>query len=267
MVAEPGRPHVAERIVDVLIPLIMEEIVEAISAVPRERIAKRICEQIVDVDGSQVAEQDTEVPKTSSRDRTSQRTVEQILSVPVPEMVTQLVEVPNNVSQDRIKQRTVEHISEIPVPQVVEELADISKVFSLDGVQQRFGGQIIEPPALSLAEKIVEMPVIQKTQQVVNAHVQHVVNTVEAEMLKISTETVQRKRPGIQEKINQETKRIEVPPLLFTDKAVDVPVVAQRQVSRVWVVKKTVEDPQFEIVQKTVEPRDRPTDASRGEDS
>ena len=33
----------------------------------------------------------------------------------------------------------------------------------------------------------------------------------------------------------------------------DVPVVAQRQVARVWVVKKTAEDPQFEIVQKTVE--------------
>ena len=194
----------------------------------------------------------------SSQYRTLQCTAEQILDVPVPEtmkqlvempeMVTQLGEVPNTVSQDRIKQRTVEHISEIPVPQVVEELAEISKVFSLDGVQQRFGGQIIETPALSLDEKIVEMPVTQKTQQVANTHVQHVANTVEAEMLKIIEETVQRMKP-----INQETKRIEVPPLLFTDKAVDVPVVAQRQVSRVCVVKQTVEDPQFEIVQKTVE--------------
>ena len=127
MVAEQ-RGGSAASLVDALIPLIMEEIVEAINAIPQERIAKMICEQIVDVDGSQVAEQDTEVPKTSSRDRTSQRTVEQILNVPVPEMVIQLVEVPNTVSQDRFKQRTVEHISEIPVPQVVEELAEISKV-------------------------------------------------------------------------------------------------------------------------------------------
>ena len=81
----------------------------------------------------------------------------------------------------------------------------------------------------------------------------HVVNTVEAEMPKIIKETVQRMKP-----INQETKRIEVSPLLFTDKAVDVPVVAQRQVSRVWVVKQTVEDPQFEIVQKTVENPEAP---------
>ena len=77
MVAEPG----ASQIVDVLVPLIMEEIVKAVNAVPRERIAQRICEQIVDVGGSQVAEQDTEAPKTSSRDRTLQRAVEQIPDV------------------------------------------------------------------------------------------------------------------------------------------------------------------------------------------
>ena len=45
---------------DVLIPLIIEEIVEIVKVVFQERIAERICEQIVDVDGSQVAEQDTE---------------------------------------------------------------------------------------------------------------------------------------------------------------------------------------------------------------
>ena len=248
MVAEQ-RGGSAASLVDALILLIMEEVIEAINVVLRERIAKRICEHIVDVHKSQVVAQATEEPKTSSRDRTSQQhAAEQILNDPVPEMVTQWMEVPNTVSQDRIKQRTLEHISEIPVPQVVEELAEISKVFSLDGVQQRFGGQIIETLALSLDEKIVEMPVTRKTQQVANTHVQHVVNTVEAEMPKIIEETVQRMKP-----INQETKRIEVSPLLFTDKAVDVLVVGQRQVSHVWVVKQTVEDPQFEIVQKTVE--------------
>ena len=64
MVAEQ-RGGSAASLIDALIPLIMEEIVEAVNAVPRERIAQRICEQIVDVDGSQVAEQDTEAPKTS----------------------------------------------------------------------------------------------------------------------------------------------------------------------------------------------------------
>ena len=102
MVAEQ-RGGSAASLVDALVPLIMEEIVEVINAIPRERIAKRICEQIVDVHVSQA----TEVPKTSSRDRTLQRAVEQILDVPVPEMVTQLLEVPKIIHQDRILQRTV----------------------------------------------------------------------------------------------------------------------------------------------------------------
>ena len=152
MVAEPGRPHGAERILDVLIPLIMEEIVQAVNAVPWERIAQRICEQIVDVDGSQVAEQDTEALNTSSRDRTLQRAVEQILDVPLLEMVTQLVEVPETI--DRIQQRTVEQIVDAPVPQAVEELAEVSRVFSQDRIQQRAMEQTT--PAISLAGKIVE---------------------------------------------------------------------------------------------------------------
>ena len=88
-----------------------------------------------------------------------------------------------------------------PVPQAVEELTEASKVFSQDKVQQHFGEQTIETPATSLAEMIVEAPVIQtpeRTQQSVNTHVQHVINTVEAEK-PIIIETVQ--KPAIQEKI------------------------------------------------------------------
>ena len=119
--------------------------------------------------------------------------------------------------QDRIQQRTVEQTVDILVPQDVEEPAEFFKASSQDRVQQRFGGQIIEPPAISLAEKIVEVPVIQtqeKTQQGVNTYIQHVVDTVEVE------------KHIIHEKINQETKRIEVPPLQFIDKAVDISVLA-----------------------------------------
>ena len=155
-------------------------------------------------------------------------------------MAKQFVEMPKTVSPGRIQQRTVEQIIDASVPQTVEELAEVSKVFSLDGFQQRFGEQIIETLTISLAEKIVEMPITRKTQQGVNTHVRHVVNAVEVE------------KHVVQEKINQETKRIEIPPLHFMDKAIDIPVVAQRQVPQVHVVKKTVKDPQFEIIQKTV---------------
>ena len=92
---------------DVLIPLIMEEIVEIIKVVLQERISERIREQTVDVHVPRVVEQVSEVPKTSSRDRTLQCAAEQIPDVPVPEMVTQLLEVPKIIPQDRILQRTV----------------------------------------------------------------------------------------------------------------------------------------------------------------
>ena len=47
MVAELGFPHVAERIVDVLVPPIMEEMVKVVKTVLQERISERIRKQIV----------------------------------------------------------------------------------------------------------------------------------------------------------------------------------------------------------------------------
>ena len=257
MVAErrSDATRLARRIADVLVPPIMEEIVKVVKVVFQEQIAERICEQIADVDGSQVAEQDTEVSKTSNRDRTLQRAVEQIFDVPVPEMVNQLVEEPKTVLQERIRQRTVEQIVDAPVPQTVEEQAEVFRGFSQDRIQQRAVEQIIENPANSVAEMIVEVPVIQtpeRTQQVVNTHVQHVVNAVEAEKPKIIELTVQKKRPIIQEKMNQMTKPVKIPQVQFLtlDKVVDMPGVVQRQVSTDQTVQKTVEVPPLRLTDK-----------------
>ena len=279
MVAEHGRPRLAEHIVDVLVPLIIEEIVEVLKTVFQEQISEKICKHIGHVHVPRAVEQATEVPKTSSRDRTWQCTAEQILDVLVPEMAKQVVEVSETVSRDGVQQRTVEQTVDAPVPQAVEELAEVSRVFSQDGIQQRAMEQTT--PATSLAEMIVEVPVArtpEKAQQVANTLVQHNVNTVEVERPQIIKQTWQ--KPIIQEKINQVTKHVEVPLVQFFNKVDEIPVVAQRQilmvqtvqktmeipqlqcdnkmvdnpeVPQVHVVKKTVEDPQFEIVQKTVE--------------
>ena len=215
MVAERGASH----FVNVLVPLIMEEIVKAVKAVPLERISERICERIADVHVSQIVEQVT---------------AEQIFDVPGLEMAKQLVEVPETVSQERIQQRTVEQIVDVPVPQVVEELMEVSHVFPQDRVHQRFVEQIIEAPAISLDEQIVEVSVIRmqgKAQQGVNTHVQHVVDTVEVEKPKITVLTVQRKKPIIQENMIQVTKPIEFPQAQFSDKAGDMLVGMQQDVS------------------------------------
>ena len=151
------------------------------------------------------------------------------------------------VSRDGVQQRTVEQIPDAPVPQAVEELADISKVSYQDGIQQRIVEQTI--PAILLAEKIVELPVIQteqRTQQSVNTHAQHIVNTVEVERPEIIKQTGQ--KSIIQEKINQVTKHVDMPVTQCTDNVVDIPVVAQRQIFTVQTVQTSIEIPQLPVV-------------------
>ena len=212
-----------------------------------ERISERICEQIADIHVPQVVGQVLEAPKISSHDLNLQGTVEQIPDVLVPEMVEQLVKLSKTVSVDRIQQRTVEHITvDTPVPQDVEEPGEFFNAFSHNRVQ------LLENPAIPLAEKIVELPVIQteeKTQQGVNTHAQHVVDsTVEVERPKIIDETVQ--KPTIQEKLNQVTKHIKIPQVQFLDKADDMLVDVQRQIPVAQTMQKTMEVPPSRVTDK-----------------
>ena len=219
---------------------------------PQERTPEKTCEQVVDFRVRQVVEQVLAVPKNSSQDRNLQGTVEQIPDDPMLGKAEQLEEVPETVSRDGVQQRTVEQIVGAPVSQAVEESSEVSKVFSQGRIQQRIVGQII--PAIPLAEKIVELPVEQteeKTQRDVNTHVQHVVNAVEVERPKTIELTVQRKKPIIQEKIDQVTKHVEIPQ--FTDKVVDVPVVAQKQISMTLTVQKNIEISQLQVDDKMVD--------------
>ena len=127
----------------------------------------------------------------------------------------------------------MEQIVDVPVPQVLKELAEVFKSFRRDRIQQRSVEQSSETPATSLAEMIVEVPVIrtpERTQQVVNTSVQHIVDTVEVQ------------KPTIQEKINQVTKHIKIPQVS------DIPVVAPRQIlPMTQTVQKTTEIPQLQF--------------------
>ena len=104
----------AERIVDVLVPLIIEEIVEIVKVVFQERISERIRSWTSMCQGL----------SNRLRDRTLQRAVEQILDVPVPEIATQLLEVPKIIPQDRILQRTVKQAETTQVLQSETSGAD-----------------------------------------------------------------------------------------------------------------------------------------------
>ena len=335
----------ATSLVDVLIPLIMEEIVEIIKVVLQERISERIREQTVDVHVPRVVEQVSGVPKTSSRDRTLQCAAEQNPNVPVPKMVTQLLEVPKIIPQDRILQQTVEQVAsdhEASVKVFAEELkalAEATQVFQsetsgadgqmyssfqedssavlrtstdLNGFElvilvrrlaeqehgisatMKFGAGADGDPSVKVRNLVTDLIRLQaedssekredleadvakhsskleaavtrstdgdiSTQQVANTQVQHVVNTVEQEMPKIIKETVQRKRPIIQEKIDRVTKHIKIPQVQFRTKVEDMPVAAQRQAPTVQTVQKAMEAPQLQFTNKV---NDIPVEAQR----
>ena len=164
------------------------------------------------------------------------------------------MEMLETLSQERIQQRTVEQIVDARVLKALEELADVFRVFSQDRIQERTVEQTI--PAASFAETIVVVPVIQMqgtTQRGVNTHAQHVVNAVEVEKPKIIELTVQRKKFIIQEKINQETKPVEFPQAQFLDKAGEMPVVVQRQVSTAKTVQKAMEVLPLQSVNRVVD--------------
>ena len=297
---------VPKHIVDVLIPLIMEEIVEIIKVVLQERISERIREQTVDVHVPRVVEQVSEVPKTSSRDRTLQCAAEQNPNVPVPKMVTQLLEVPKIIPQDRILKQTYSSIQEdssaalwtstdlngFELVILVRRLAEQEHGIS---ATMKFGAGADGDPSVKVKNLItdlisrlqaeasfekredleadvakhsskLEAAVARSidgdisTQQVVNTHVQHVVNTVEVEMPKIIKETVQRKRPIIQEKIDRVTKHIKIPQVQFRTKVDDMPVAVQRQTPTAQTVQKVMEVPQLQFTNKV---NDIPVEAQR----
>ena len=128
---------------------------------------------------------------------------------------------------------------------VANETCVKDNMFMVTGEISVTGKHETETPAVSLASEIIDVPVIQ-AQQVMNTHVQYVVDTVEVEKSKIIEETVQRMKPIIQEKIRQVIKHTDFPQLQFLSKVVDMPVVGQQQAS--MAVEKTVEIPEIRTV-------------------
>ena len=240
-------PAVTQQTLDVP----MSEMVKQLVEVPKtpeiqDRIQQRTVEQIVDVQVQQV-EEDLEADTTkhpSVLETAVSRSTLQIVDDPV----VQVVQIP----QVHVVEKTVE----IPQLDVIEKIIETSKTFSQNRVQQRFGKQTIEPSAISLAERVVEAPDTRtqdETQHVVNTHVQHVINTVEVERPKLIKETQQRRKPIVNEKINQVTKHIKIPQVQFPNKVDEMPVCVQRQIPMVQAVQKITEIPQLQFPDQVVD--------------
>ena len=156
----------------------MDKVVDNLQ-VPRVQVV----EKTVEIPQLQTVEKPAETPQTQTIQ--GSQTSESLRITPVCQVAqagdVEVVEIGTPLPTESASPMFVS----APVPQVVEGLAEASKVFSQDRVQRRFGEQTIETPALSLDEKI-EMPVTrtqEKTQQVVNTHVQMSTQTTHQQLL------------------------------------------------------------------------------------
>ena len=173
--------------------------------------------------------------------------VQKTVEVPQVQFFDRMIDVP--IEETKIPQRTAEQVMDIPVPQVAEKSIEVFNVLSQDRVQQRNVEPITETPAISLAEDIMERTTF-------NILVPHMMEKT-IEVLKPIPQERGQNSTGEQivdvpvPQIREET--VEVRQVQFIDKAMDVPVVMQRQVPRVRKVLKTVEAPQAHDTDKVVD--------------
>ena len=118
----------------------------------------KMAEQILDVLVPDMVEQLVKLPNTVSQDRIRQRTVEQIVDIPVPQDVEELVEV-SRVSQDKIQQRFVEQTDETPdisfAAKIIEKLVTQTQGKTQQVVNTRVQHVV---PLLQIVKKTVEFP-------------------------------------------------------------------------------------------------------------
>ena len=230
-------------------------------AVPRVQFLDRVVDVPV-VMQRQAPQETIEVSKIVSQDRIPQRTAEQVMNTPVPQIVEEIIEVFEVFDRDGngfISAADLRHVmknlgekltdeflslmaKKTKDTDTEEELIETFKVFVQDRVQQRMVEQTTETPATSLAEETIDIPV---------AHVME--GTIEGVKL-IPQEQVQ--NHTVEQIIDvpfHRFMRLEVPKIQFIDKAVDVPVVVQRQVPIAQKVQKTSEVPQMQLIDKVVD--------------
>ena len=135
---------------------------------------------------------------------------------------------------------------QIPIDQTVQKTVETPQLQRTDRV---IDGLVVQV-------ETVEMPVTrtqEKTQHVVNTHVQHAVNAVEAE------------KPIINETINQVTKHVEIPQLQIVEKTIEAAKHIQQERVQNNTVAQIVDVPGSQTQEETVEviqliPQDRMSD-------
>eukprot|EP00435_Cladocopium_sp_Y103_P049502 s1614_g14.t4 len=265
-----------EQLVEVPVSITQEEIVHVPRVVYQHRHHHAEVEQVVDLHVPHHIEETVSVPKVIQQERLVHHTVEQLVEVPVQIPQEKIVQVPKIAVQERQNVVHVEHVIEIPVPQTVEEIVQVPIVQTEERLVQNPVEITVEVPRPVILEKTIEVPKVQIEETIVKVPkimqtVQHL--TIQDQLQKIEVvkpqiiqRTVRRKKPIIQENITEVPqitiehvpvekvvkKPVDVPQIQYVDKIVDVPVQKQRHVPVIQKVPKIVEVPTLEYVDHVV---------------
>ena len=200
--------------INVPVPRVMEETVEAVKHVPDERVQNNTAEQIVAVPVPRIREETGQMTQAIPQDRISNRNGERVIDIPIPKIQENLVGMIQLVLQERISER----IGATLALRIQETLFEVIQLIRKARIPERTVERSIDAP-VSQIQKTVEVPQIQFINEAVGVPV-----------------IVQRQVPVVQKM----QKAVEASQAQSTDRVANAPVIMQRQVPAVEVAQKTI---------------------------
>ena len=261
------RERIQEFIVEksgVPVPRTMEEIPDALKPIPQERVQNNTLERIVDIPVSQIQKKIVGVIHLILQERISGRIGAETGS----RIQEELHEAIQLIRKASISEYIAETFMDVPVPQFQERLVEENK---FQQVHQRcsYRENLATPSlwkktlcTLHLGNARDHLQALRSGRQPSRKHV--VGSCSVSNVTHSLTGGCPVSRPLMEETMQ---KTVEVPQIQFIDRAVDVPVVMQRQVPIVQKVPKTVEVPQAQSTDKVVDVPGDHTEASSSSSS
>ena len=198
----------------------------------------KMAEEILDVFVPEMVEQLVKLPKTVSEDGIQQRTAGRIADIPVPQTVEELVEVCRVFPQDKGHQCFVEQTDEIPDISFAEKIVERPVAQTQGKTQQVVNTRVqdvvnaektTEIPQLKFADLVVDVLAVSVVQV---PHVQVVVKAAEipqlplvpqAQVVERTVEIPQLLSDVQVPQVQVVTETVEIPQSLFVEKTVMIP--------------------------------------------
>ena len=190
----------------------------------------KMAEEILDVFVPEMVEQLVKLPKTVSEDGIQQRTAERIADIPVPQTVEELVEVCRVFPQDRSHQCFVEQTDETPDISFAEKIVERPVTQTQGKTQQVVNTRVqhvvnaektIKIPQLKFADLVVDVLAVLVVQV---THVQVVVKELRSRSCRWSTGASRGELSDVQvPQLQVVTETVEIPQSLFVVKTVMIP--------------------------------------------